>query len=298
MSQIEATKKSDLITLPRSPTGLVQGIGLVPTVISLKAIGVQMAHNYTAAGSVPGLQDTFLSIYADGADFGIISGANASDVTGAVKYITVSTAGSGYTSAPTVSFTASTLVGSFTVTAGGSGYTLPPTVSFSGGGGSGALAVAVVNTAGQVTRVTIACMGGGYTSAPSVSFSGGGSGAGGAAATAVLATPTATATISAGQVTAIAVTDGGAGYGSAGAAVVTISGGGGSGATATATVVLNFPNLSAVGVGNGNAGGAPGICQRLPASQGQDAFARTNDDAWIGIVGASAGTVRIFRSSY
>ena len=44
----------------------------------------------------------------------------------------------------------------------------PPTVTISGGGGSGASATAVVNTAGQVTAVTIVSGGSGYTSAPAV----------------------------------------------------------------------------------------------------------------------------------
>lgn len=59
------------------------------------------------------------------------------------------------------------------VTAGGSGYTSEPTVSFSGGGGSGATAVATVS-GGAVTAVTVTAAGSGYTSAPTVSFSGGG----------------------------------------------------------------------------------------------------------------------------
>ena len=76
---------------------------------------------------------------------------------------------------------------------GGSGYTSAPTVSFSGGGGSGATATATVS-GGQVTSVTVTAGGSGYTSAPTVSFSGGGgSGA------------TATATVSGGQVTSVTV---------------------------------------------------------------------------------------------
>jgi hypothetical protein len=60
-----------------------------------------------------------------------------------------------------------------TVDAGGTGYTSAPTVSFSGGGGSGAKAVATVS-GGAVTSVEFTQRGHGYTSAPSVSFSGGG----------------------------------------------------------------------------------------------------------------------------
>ena len=63
-------------------------------------------------------------------------------------------------------------VRSVSVTAGGSGYTSAPDVSFSGGGGSGASATATIS-GGAVTSVTVTSGGSGYTSAPSVSFSGG-----------------------------------------------------------------------------------------------------------------------------
>lgn len=59
-----------------------------------------------------------------------------------------------------------------TVGTGGSGYSSAPTVSFSGGGGTGAAAVAqMAGTAVQSVVITNA--GSGYTSAPSVSFSSG-----------------------------------------------------------------------------------------------------------------------------
>ena len=78
---------------------------------------------------------------------------------------------------------------------GGSGYTSAPTVSFSGGGGSGATGTASVSN-GQVTGVTITAGGSGYTSAPSISYSGGGgSGAGG------------TVNISGGAVTSVSISN-------------------------------------------------------------------------------------------
>lgn len=55
----------------------------------------------------------------------------------------------------------------------GSGYTSAPTVSFSGGGGTGATATAIIAN-GEVRAVQITNTGSGYTSAPTVSFSGGG----------------------------------------------------------------------------------------------------------------------------
>lgn len=60
-----------------------------------------------------------------------------------------------------------------TVGASGSGYTAPPSVTLSGGGGTGASAVAqMAGTNVQAVLVTNA--GTGYTAAPSVSFAGGG----------------------------------------------------------------------------------------------------------------------------
>lgn len=59
------------------------------------------------------------------------------------------------------------------VTAGGSGYTTAPTVSFTGGAGSGAAAVAEVQ-GGAVVALLLTNGGTGYTSAPTVGFTGGG----------------------------------------------------------------------------------------------------------------------------
>ncbi len=70
---------------------------------------------------------------------------------------------------------------SVTVSSGGSGYTSNPTVSFTGGGGSGATAVAE-RTGNVITAVIITNPGVNYTSAPTVVFTGGGGT--GAAATA------------------------------------------------------------------------------------------------------------------
>src|SRR5262249_12357003 len=57
---------------------------------------------------------------------------------------------------------------------GGSGYTSAPAVSFSGGGGSGPSGTALFAGSGHVTGVTITNPGSGYTSAPTVSLRGGG----------------------------------------------------------------------------------------------------------------------------
>lgn len=92
---------------------------------------------------------------------------------------------------------------------GGIGYVTPPTVVLSGGGGTGATAVAVLNEHGVIAEVVITNAGTGYTSAPTVTFDSrvtsvrvvnGGYGA------------TLSATVSGGQLTGVAVTAGGADY--------------------------------------------------------------------------------------
>jgi hypothetical protein len=65
------------------------------------------------------------------------------------------------------------VLSAITVTAAGTGYTTAPAVTISGGGGSGATAVAVIS-AGHVTGVTITSVGTGYTSTPTVTITGGG----------------------------------------------------------------------------------------------------------------------------
>ena len=147
--------------------------------------------------------------------------------------VTVLTGGDGYTSAPTVTFSAGTAtatakiageIKSITVGSAGSGYTSTPTVVISGGSGSGATAKAVISdSAGKVNAITVTAGGSAYVTAPTVLITGGG----GAGATAV-------ATISSGAVTGIVITDPGVGYTSA--PTITITGGSGTGATATATI--------------------------------------------------------------
>lgn len=59
-----------------------------------------------------------------------------------------------------------------TLTAG-SGYTSNPTIAVTSGGGSGCTAKAIINTAGAVVAVVITAWGTGYTSAPTFTFTGG-----------------------------------------------------------------------------------------------------------------------------
>ncbi len=58
---------------------------------------------------------------------------------------------------------------SISITGIGSGYTSAPTVSFSGGGGSGAAATVIVR-GGQISEINITNAGSGYTSTPTIVF--------------------------------------------------------------------------------------------------------------------------------
>lgn len=169
---------------------------------------------------------------------------------GGVTAASVVAGGTGFTSAPTVTFsggdgtgaaaTATLIaettgyVSSIAVTAGGSGYTSAPTVSFASGAATATAVLAssgaTVVTGGTVTSATVTAGGSGYTSAPTVGFSGGAGS--GATATAVLSS-TGTTTVT-GYVNGLSVSAGGSGYSSA--PTVALSGGGGSGATGTATL--------------------------------------------------------------
>lgn len=108
----------------------------------------------------------------------------------------------------------------------GSGYTTPPTITLTGGGGTGAAATVTLNTTGGI--VVAVTPGSGYTTAPTATLSGG---AGGPA---LVPATVGTVAITPGTVSGIALTSAGAGYNVA--PTVTISGGGGSGATANAVV--------------------------------------------------------------
>lgn len=144
--------------------------------------------------------------------------------------------GSGYLSAPTVSFVGgggsgavatATVSGSplkaVTVTNGGSGYTSVPTIKFTGGGGTGAAATATV-TGGVVTAITLTNPGSGYTTNPFVGIVGGG----------FAVRATATASRVGGSVTGITLNSPGTGYTSTPS--VFLNSNSGTGAQATAAV--------------------------------------------------------------
>lgn len=90
----------------------------------------------------------------------------------------------GFGIAPTVGVAGA--LAAIELTNGGSGYTTAPTVTFSGGGGTGAAATAIIQ-AGAVVGFTITNEGSGYTSAPTITLADGDGT--GASALAVLGDP-------------------------------------------------------------------------------------------------------------
>ena len=194
--------------------------------------------------------------------------ATASNVGDSVASSSGLSGGSGYSSAPTISFTGGDGTGAaatatesggvvtgITITSGGSGYTSAPTMVFSGGGGTGASATAVLEVHTYLTSVTLTAGGSGYETAPTVTFSDPSSGT----------TATGTATVTNGAVTAITLTNAGSGYstlpsfvffggGSYVNATVDIRSGGsttstGTGATATCTLEAAAVKTSTVTTG-------------------------------------------------
>lgn len=164
-------------------------------------------------------------------------------------------AGSGYTSAPTVTFfggagtgataTASIENGSvvaFTVTNPGTGYNPGDQVqvAFTGGGSDDDAILEATISSGTIGQLELIAGGTGYTSAPTVVFTGGG-GTGAAA----------TATESGGSVTVLTLTDGGSGYTSSPTISFT---GGGPGTGASAVAVLSAGTVTGVTVVSGGSG--------------------------------------------
>jgi len=64
-------------------------------------------------------------------------------------------------------------VNNFTINGGTTEYSVAPTVEITGGGGSGAKAIAILNTSKIVSGIQITDPGQDYTSAPTITFSGG-----------------------------------------------------------------------------------------------------------------------------
>jgi len=195
------------------------------------------AQSFFTAANFLSYTNSMLISRADGS-----SARNAVAVpSGSVQNISINTAGSGYTSVPSIAISAPNDAGGvqavavvrlsgggvtgITVTQGGSGYT-SATITFSlpqNPAGTVPTATATFS-GGAISGITITSAGSGYTSAPTVTIAGNGSGA-----------AVGTVSIAASTVSNILVTTAGTGYTSA--PTVTI-GAPASGTTATATATI------------------------------------------------------------
>jgi autotransporter-associated beta strand protein len=158
------------------------------------------------------------------------------------------------------------------ITNGGSGYLSAPVVKITGGGGTGATAVAIMS-GGVVTGIQVTSAGTGYTSAPTVSLVGGG----------------ATTAATLGTITTVANSDTG-GFTKTGSGVLTLSGANTyGGATAINGGVLATNNLqangTASGIGQGTALNINGGTLRYTGAANANGFNRTIN------VGAGGGTL-------
>lgn len=222
-------------------------------------IGTTPGQFFQAGGGLPaccpwGSQYLLISNVLTQNSYWVWDGTLLYSAGGVSPNVSISSGGSGYTSAPAVTafggsgsgatFVATVVNGSVVAVvpnATGSGYGPADVVqlAFSGGGTDNGAILEAVLTGGTVANLILTSGGTGYTSTPAVTLTGGG-GTG----------ATAQATLTPGGLGAIAVGAGGTGYTSA--PVVVITGGGGSGAAATAVVaggVVTAINLTNTGTG-------------------------------------------------
>ena len=133
-----------------------------------------------------------------------------------------------------------------TITDGGSGYTKAPKVVISGGGGTGATAIATIDANGRVTRISIVSSGRKYTGTPTITID---------PPPFPPSQAKGTATLINGFVTGVQITDTGHGYEGV-IPPVTFLGGGGSGAKGIAIVsngMVTGISMTATGSGYTNA---------------------------------------------
>jgi FtsP/CotA-like multicopper oxidase with cupredoxin domain len=164
---------------------------------------------------------------------------------GVFNAVQVNAGGTGYVTAPTVTFSgggatrnataqATLKISQITITRAGVGYVVAPQVTIvtNGGGGGGATATSTL----LVNGTTITNAGSGYTAAPTVTFS--------APQTAGGVTATGVATIAGGRVTGITITNPGSGYTAAPFVTFSLPPTGGTRATATSSGGVDVVKLS------------------------------------------------------
>ena len=152
-------------------THMAIGTGTTVAAASQTALVTELERNAmtVSGGTVSTNTIEYAATYSAGDGTGAITEAGIFDTVGSkVDDIAVSAGGTGYTSAPTVTFTgggggtgatatatvAGGVVTAVTVTAGGTGYTSAPTIGFTGGAGSGATATASMKEGGDMLART------------------------------------------------------------------------------------------------------------------------------------------------
>lgn len=155
---------SSLSFLATNPTG-----GSTPSTVELRNSGnlnIAAGSTLTLSAAVTGSSKALTKTGSGTAVFGA-----ASSYTGGTTLnsgtLTLAGSASPAVLARAIPVLSGGTVASVTVVDGGSGYTIAPTVSFSGGGGTGATATATIS-GGVVTGITVNTPGTGYTSDPLV----------------------------------------------------------------------------------------------------------------------------------
>ena len=181
--------------------------------------------------------------FSNALNFGATSGTTTLSLPSAqmspIYSVSLTSGGSGFTSAPNVIITGTGTgavitaainagaITSLNIQNAGSGFTAAPTVSFNGGG---FVIINAILTGSTLTSFTIVFAGSGFTSAPTIVISGGG-----------VATQTTTCSLFTGAITAIQLPTVTTGFTSA--PTISFYGGGGAAATATIGSLINSISL-------------------------------------------------------
>merc|ERR1711966_508099 len=289
---------SDTITIAHAGVGTAAA-AVVLTVASVDSAGKITSVTVTTAGAFTAIAD--ITAVAQTSKTGSGVGTPTFDLTLSIASIAVSTAGTGYTSAPTVtlggaglagqiataalSATISDSIGTVTVAASpATGATVFPTATLSGGGGSGA---AIAVTAEVFSASVVAGGTSGYAVSDTITIAHAGVGTAAAAADVVL---TVASVDSAGKITSVTVTTAGAFTAIADITAVAQTSKTGSGVgTPTFDLTLSIASIAVSTAGTGYTS-APTVTLGDAGLAGQIATATTDGDAITGIAVSSPST--------
>lgn len=237
-----------------------------------------------------------LSFSGGGSDTEARAIASVTQAGSGVAFIAVTAPGSGYTSAPPVTFSGGTptqtqatanftvtggAVTSVAITNGGSSYFISPTLTFSGAGpGTGAAASVTINSSSVITAITPTNGGSGYTngtyaltiSAPENPLA-----------------PNAISTINGGLISSIIVLTPGYGYTSP--PTVTLTGGGGAGGQGQCQMAKGQIGAITVLTGGTNYVGTPTVTISPPDDP--TAITPTTATAWVQTSGGAVSAVAL-----